>query len=85
MKRLIAIICAFLGGGLLALGFNTIEYMCHYSPPKTWCFIWPDQFCMPFWYAYMLGGIFPFMSGSMMLGIIIGIAIPILYKKFKQR
>jgi len=55
-----------------ALGFNTIEYMCHYAPPERWCFIWPNKFCMPFWYAYFFGGIVPITIGSFLAGLIVG-------------
>jgi len=55
-----------------ALGFNTIEYMCHYAPPERWCFIWPNKLCMPFWYAYFFGGILPLTTGSFLAGLIVG-------------
>jgi len=73
MKKTLLILACFAVVLLVPLGFNTIEYMCHYAPPEKWCFIWPWQFCMPFWYAYMLGGIIPFASGFFFAGIIVGI------------
>lgn len=74
MKKTLVVLACLAVVLLVPLGFNTIEYMCHYDPPERWCFIWPWQFCMPFWYAYMLGGIIPFSLGFLLAGVIIGIA-----------
>lgn len=57
---------------LIALGFNTIEWMTQRDQPEIWYFMYPNKFGMPFWYAYMLGGILPLGGGSFLLGLLSG-------------
>ena len=72
-KRAVVVFAAVASIALAALGYNTLDWMTHICPPETWCFIWPDKLCMPFWYAYFFGGILPLASGSFLAGLIIGI------------
>jgi len=58
----------------MALGFNTLDWMCHNgSQPLTWYFVFPDKVAMPYWNAYFFGGILPLNLGGMCIGIVIGV------------
>ena len=57
---------------LIALGFNTIEWMTQKNQEAIWYFMYPCKFGMPFWWAYMLGGIVPLVGGGVLLGFIAG-------------
>lgn len=57
---------------LVALGFNTIDWMTQRNQEATWYFMYPCKFGMPFWWAYFLGGILPLSGGSLLIGILIG-------------
>ena len=61
-----------LGACLIALGFNTIEWMTQRNQEAMWYFIYPMKFGMPFWWAYMLGGIIPLAGGGFLIGLITG-------------
>jgi hypothetical protein len=62
---------------LSALGFNTFEWMTQVAnQPQIWHFIYGSELLsMPFWYAYMLGGILPLWGGGFLAGIIIGMVM----------
>lgn len=73
MKKYVLIPVIIASVCMIALGFNTVEYMCHCNPPETWGFCWGlDILVMPFWYAYFFGGILPFASGFLVLGLVLG-------------
>lgn len=75
----VAAVCASL---LMALGFNTLDWMTHRNPPETWGFCWGlDILVMPFWYAYFFGGILPLWGGGFLAGVIVGLVVLILWRK----
>jgi hypothetical protein len=55
-----------------ALGFNTLEWMTQRNQEAMWYFIYPSKFGMPFWWAYMLGGILPLALSGFLLGLVVG-------------
>jgi len=72
-KRMFVFIAvAILSACLVALGFNTIEWMTQRNQPEIWYFMYPNKFGMPFWYAYFFGGILPLGGGSFLLGLLGG-------------
>jgi hypothetical protein len=54
------------------LGANTLEYMCHYAPPQTWYFIYPQKFAVSYWNAYFFGGMLPYACSFLLFGIVMG-------------
>lgn len=72
-KRMVVFIAvAVVSACLIALGFNTIEWMTQRNQPEIWYFMYPNKFGMPFWYAYFFGGILPLSGGSFLLGLLGG-------------
>lgn len=80
-KVVIIVIAAVFVGLFSALGFNTIEWMTQKNQEPIWYFMYPNKWGMPFWYAYMLGGIIPLWSGGFLAGLIVGIVVPVLWRK----
>lgn len=76
VAAVILVVCA------AGLGFNTLDWMAHRNAPETWCFVYPQKLCMPFWYAYFFGGILPLWISGALSGVIIGI---VLYSKQHHR
>ena len=74
---------AIVSACLIALGFNTIEWMTQRNQPEIWYFMYPNKFGLPFWYAYMLGGIIPLWGSGVLTGIIVGLVVPVLWRKRK--
>ena len=72
MNKYIAIIALILSACLIALGFNTLDWMTQRNQEPMWYFMYPMKFGMPFWYAYFFGGILPLASGGFLLGILSG-------------
>jgi len=76
-KKVILVLCVLavsLGG---MLGFNTLDWMTHRCPPPTWCFCWGEKpfLCMPFWYAYFFGGVFPLWFSGFATGVVITVVV----------
>lgn len=72
MNKYLIITIIILSACLVALGFNTIEWMTQKNQDPIWYFIYPLKFGLPFWWAYFLGGILPLSGGSLLIGILIG-------------
>jgi hypothetical protein len=72
-KRMVVFIAvAVVSACLIALGFNTIDWMTQRNQEAMWYFMYPSKFGMPFWWAYFLGGILPLGGGSYLLGLLCG-------------
>jgi hypothetical protein len=77
-KAVVVVVFAVLSGFMMALGFNTLDWMTHQNPPEFWSFIWTPQggtLTMPFWYGYFFGGILPLWGGGFLAGIIVGLLL----------
>jgi len=75
-KAIIIAVAAVFSGLMMALGFNTLDWMTFsHDNPATWYFVWPSKFGMPFWNAYFFGGILPLWAGGFLAGIIVGLVI----------
>lgn len=75
-------IASVFSGLMMALGFNTLDWMTHVNPPAMWGFCWGlDILIWPFWYAYFLGGILPLWGGGFLAGIIVGLIVSFLHKR----
>jgi hypothetical protein len=79
MKTRSLVIAAFaiLSGFMMALGFNTLDWMTQVpNQPAIWYFIYHSPILsMPFWYAYFFGGIMPLWGGGFLAGIIVGLVL----------
>jgi len=84
-KAIIIVVAAVFSGLMMALGFNTLDWMTFGGNPhpETWYFVWPSKFGMPFWNGYFFGGILPLWAGGFLAGIIVGLVVPIWHKKRK--
>ena len=83
-KAIIVAVFAVCASLMMALGFNTLDWMTHRYPPETWGFCWGlDILVMPFWYAYFFGGILPLWGGGFLVGIIVGLVVSFLQHKRK--
>jgi len=80
---IIIAVAAVFSGLFFGLGFNTIEWMTQKNQEPIWYFIYPNKFGMPFWYAYMLGGVIPLWGSGVLTGVIVGLVISVLWRKRK--
>ena len=75
-RVIIIVVAAVFSGLMIALGFNTLDWMTFgHDNPTMWYFVWPSKFGMPFWNAYFFGGILPLWAGGFLAGIIVGLVV----------
>jgi hypothetical protein len=72
MNKYIIVCIILLSACLIALGFNTLDWMTQKNQDPMWYFMYPMKFGMPFWWAYFLGGILPLSIGPFILGYVTG-------------